>query len=125
MKKPNFKEELRFFTAGKPSKRGIRKFPNKETKRLVRVSINVFYGIGVHFYVDIAEEFNPIWTNEGWTQFYEDRKGEGFWTLNKFNTIKEAKKFVQKIFRQKFSTTTHQLVYGPTDSKKWCYKDGD
>ena len=37
-----------------------RKYPGKE-KRLVRISIARFAGIGVHYFVSIHEEYNYIW----------------------------------------------------------------
>lgn len=101
-------------------------------KRRVEVNITVFYGIGHHYHVNIREEENPILCSCADAEkvhhhkTWDDKDADGKTFDDKFNTEKEARNWVRKIFKKNFSRTTHELVSGlGNDKLKWFYKDGD
>lgn len=57
----------------------IRKFPNPYSKRKVKITVSRYYGYGIHYYVSIREDDNPIWNSERnlWTRAWDDKEGEG------------------------------------------------
>jgi len=59
------------------SKPHTRFFPNPYRKRKVTVTISRYYGIGLHYYVSLQEEDNPIWNGEAWQTAWDDKEGRG------------------------------------------------
>jgi len=106
-----------------------RKYPGKE-KRSVDISISRFSGIGVHYFVSIREEYNYIWDKKEktWRQpwsSYKDKKGRGQTFISKFNTYREAARYVKEIIAEHFSTKTHKYEYEGEGTGRWLYRDGD
>jgi hypothetical protein len=54
-----------------------RKFPNRYSRRKVKVTISRYYGYGPHYYVTIQEEDNPIWDGKEWRMCWDDKEGKG------------------------------------------------
>lgn len=110
-----------------PSPPHCRFFDDKRRKRHVHVKIicyGDYGGIGVHYYVTITEDHNPIWvTNEKmWTLAWDDQKGEGKKFEQKFNTLTQAHTYVQKIVAKHFPGKTHKVLDWKTH-RKFHYRE--
>jgi hypothetical protein len=107
----------------KPHKR---KFDDKRRKRRVFIRITIFYGIGIHYYVDIREESNPIWHKDKkcWWEPW-DFKDDRLYFTERCLTEKDAMDYIKKMELKYFPSTTHKLIKGDLGQKKWNYKEGD
>lgn len=102
-----------------------RLFSDRRRKRAVRVEISRFYGIGVHYYVSLQLENNPVWNRETktWQLAWDDTVGRGTTVTMRFNTESQAKQWVAEQ-RSKVVHRNHVFYEGLTE-KKWFYKEGD
>lgn len=117
-----------------------RYFDDKRRKRKLRISIGTF-SIGVHYFVTIHQEDNPIWdcrthaeerpdwkeiqeTEYGnevicWHKAWDDKEGEGIHLSEKFDTQFQAKKWIDKQLKR---FPQHQVVWDSPDAE-WIYKN--
>ena len=104
----------------------VRVFDDTKKKREVSVSVTKFYGVGVHYYIALAEESNPIIVPNGTCLCWDDEKGRGKRKGSKISadTDTEIQEEIDRLFSENFSTKTHKLRYIDID-KKWCYGEGD
>lgn len=106
-----------------------RRFPSKEEKRQVYVSISKFYGIGIHYHVSLREEDNPILDTSKekpiWREAWDDEEGKGKHFFDKFKTDAEMEDFIKKTQKKEFPKKTHRLSFSDTVQKRWFYRDGD
>ena len=89
-------------------------FDDKRRKRPVHVKIicyGDYGGIGVHYYVTVTEDHNPIWDSKQniWTSAWDDYVGEGKKFENKFNTYIAAQNYVRKVTK-KFPPKSHRIL---------------
>lgn len=104
----------------------IRFFDVSRRKREVRISIQVFYGIGVHHYATLREQDNPIWhpIKQAWWRPWEDYKGAGSCISRQCNTYEEADKFIRRVMRWVFPK--HKAIRNDATGRRWFYnRDGD
>jgi hypothetical protein len=111
-----------------------RRFPGK-TKRHVRISAQMYYGIGKHYWVSMYEEDNPIWDakEKTWRSCWDDLEKNGHIESAPFMSMVSAQEWIKKIQRKYFPKKTHILdpiALGglrESDEQKWLgiYKEGD
>jgi hypothetical protein len=111
-----------------------RKFPGR-TKRLVRISARMYYGIGKHYWITMHEENNPIWDakEKAWRECWDDLKKNGRIESQSFLSIVSAKLWIEEVAKKYFPKKTHKLQdidFGgltEEDEKRWLgiYKEGD
>lgn len=113
----------------------IRKWPGCKDKRQLRIQIARYYGPGVHYYVSIHQESNPIWDGRpsdydnsrpvGWTEAWDDEEGKGkddsdLMTRTRFEYLMDAKEAIEKILPD---FADHEIVYEDflSDSDRMIY----
>ena len=111
-----------------------RKFPGR-TKRHVRVSVRMYYGIGKHYWLTLHEEDNPIWDSKekAWRECCDDLKKNGHIESEHFLSMVSAQDWLEKIINKLFPAKTHIIdaidYSGITeeDEKNWLgiLKEGD
>lgn len=105
-----------------------RKFPD-ERKRRVCVLVTQYYGIGIHFYVHIREEENPIWDEKencwriAWDDESEETGGKRF--HKRLNTSEQVENFIKETWEKEFSEETHVLEFQYDEDKRYFYKESD
>ena len=103
----------------------VRMFPGPRRRR-VRVSIDRYDGIGVHWYVSIEEEPNPLWDSneDAWREAYDDpgRAGKSF--HGRLGSRSGAYEWVKRTCLANFGPKTHE-VSNCTRVPKWFYREGD
>ena len=105
----------------------VRFYRDSRRKLPVRVSIGVFYGIGVHFHVTIRSDADPVWNAESecWTHPWDDLKRfRGDHVSSKFNTRKAAEEFVRLTLADRFPKKDHTYFEDFTRAR-WLYREGD
>lgn len=109
-------------------------FDDKRRRRKVTVNILKYWGIGQHYYPRIDQEHNRFWDPEqkAWRLCWYGDPGEGKTVRptnkganwNKFDTLAEARRWVEKTIRREFRD--HKVVIeddGSYDgSQRWNYK---
>ena len=111
-----------------------RKYPGR-TKRKVEVSARVYYGIGMHYWITLHEEDNPIWDakGKGWRSCWDDTEGRGAIESSPFLSMVSAKEWIAEQVKTQFPKKTHKIGavnFGGLSEggeKKWLgiYKEGD
>jgi hypothetical protein len=99
-----------------------RMFPGK-TKRKLRISV-ARYSCGVHYYVTIREEDNPIWDKSlhgpgwgkeradkpiGWHVAWDDKKGKGREFEQRCNTSRAASKYIADMVAKHFPADLYEI----------------
>jgi len=104
-----------------------RQFPG-DKKRRVEVRVMQYYGIGIHFYVSVREEENPIWDEKEnyWTTCWDDKSEEtrGKRFSDRFVDYEDVEIFIKETFEKNFSQKTHLLEFDFETEKKWFYGEG-
>lgn len=106
-----------------------RLFPgNTRRKRIVRVSFEMFYGIGRHTYARVEEEANPVWDGEQWCEPWRDDAGEGQRFTKSFVDADAAGRWAQRIIDKHFPG--HRPIKARDEiyqrrPRRWFYRDGD
>jgi hypothetical protein len=116
--------------------------------RLVRIVIQHYAGIGVHWYVDIREEHNPIWnplTNAeahpdwdniqgtewgqeviGWQSAWDDDKGKGrTFHSPRLKSPHQAQNWIRETIAKHFQPESDYDFRDVLAGKRWFYKEGD
>lgn len=111
-----------------------RRFPGK-TKREVSISARSYYGIGVHYWVTMKEEDNPVWDakEKSWRHCWDDIEARGHIESESFLSMVSAQQWIAKMQKKYFPPKTHTLRgvdFGgltEADEQKWLgtYKVGD
>lgn len=118
-----------------------RLFDDKRRKRKLKISVQVFYGIGRHYHVTVRQEDNPIWNPltqaqaspswrevqnmdygkeiVGWQLAWDDEDGHGKSVLDKFDTLTQAKNFIKKAVKR---FPNHKVVWNTDTETNLVYK---
>jgi len=105
-----------------------RKFDLEKRKKEVQVRIHKYYGSGIHYYISLAEEDNPIVTEKGYQTCWDDHEARGKRAGIKVNTPEEVDEAVKDLFKENFSDETHVLFDDAINKwsyEKWFYGEGD
>ncbi len=106
----------------------IRKFYDYG-KRRVRISI-MRYSMGLHYYVSIEEEDNPLWDTSNpkkplWRVPWKDNKGKGISIGKQFNTVLAAEHFMVQTLKKQFSKSKYRYDFETKETEFIYSKEGD
>ena len=99
-----------------------RMYPCKNGKRPLRITV-MRYSCGVHFWVTITEDDNPIWDTSaydgtwggsegqviGWHSAWDDKEGKGRAFSEQCNTPREARIYIAKVLRENFPADQYEI----------------
>jgi len=113
----------------------VRWYDKRRGKRLVKVTVMGFWGIGHHYYVTLREDSNGIWNTkeECWQECWDDPKARGQQFDKKFGNMVLAAAWVKEIAKKHFPKKTHKLsqdwnnLHVKEDKQVWLgiFKVGD
>lgn len=107
----------------------IRKFDDKRRKRKVTITVTQFSCGGLHYFVTINEESNPILGkddegNPAWRLYYDDEEKEGEYITSKFNTVKQTESFIEEKKKLFPKNTHHHVDVDYTDDSHYSKEGG-
>jgi len=95
------------------TKIGQRMFPGRK-KRTVWAELTTFHNVcsdAHHYYVQLTEECNPVWTGKSWRWSSDDKEGKGKeFPRATFHDYKSAEQYCKTFFKGHFNKKTHKLM---------------
>lgn len=92
---------------------------------LVKVYVRKFYGVGVHWWVDVKADTDPIW-DPGEKRWCEVRDHPVPWAARKqCKTMEYAKSFIRSSIKKKYPKKAVVVQFEQGEVMRWFYREGD